>query len=316
MTVVLFCSSTNAANDKRDFATVVRSHQNPRLMFFCASHSHTHWAREVVRESDMEEVEKEARSRMCLANTIAVLGVFGARKQFVIFPESIDDATDATNATDTTRHHEHILYNDRECRKEMGMTTNSKWTQVASTTMSVLGFDESGSQNNSDDEIEGDSYCYPYNKQSLSDSPGELRMRERGARRGEEMDDSEREELATYHKTDEMEGGDGYFCTEGDRGAKEERRGGKEGKDARYRNRVTKSRGHMTDRSSRVTGSRGHVTNSGGHVTDSGGHVTGSGGHVTGRWVDVGVWLERLEDGSLSRHSVQEWPQWNRMETD
>ena len=342
MTVILFCSSANAANGKRDFAAVVHSHRSPRLTFFCAPHAHTRWAREVVRESDMEEAEKEVRSRSCLANTVTILGVFGARKQFVMFPESVDDATTATN---TTRHHEHTLYNDRGCRKESEVTTNSKWVQVASTTMSVLGFDESGSQRNSDDEIEGDSYYCLHNKQSLSNSPewrsgreGEREggVRERGGRsegereggvreKGEEIEDSEREELATDFKTAETGGGDGCFSTEGECHAREEREEGRgrEGKDARYRNHVTESQGHMTDSSSHVrsgvghvNNSRGHVTGRGDHATDSGGHVTGSGGRVTGRWEGVGVWLERLEDGSLRRHSVQEWPQWNRTETD
>ena len=248
VTVVLLTGSHNVTEILRAFAEVVKVHRSSRMRFFCASYAtYCHWFEEVLRGSSMESIEREKRNKVCSEELFAVLGLFGSRKQFVIFPEMMDSAGGNPHGPSCNGHGRKLEYK-----------TGSEWSHAAAMALDSLGFED-------DDDYEGEGTHHVRKRKpsSLKELLDERKFS--GIREEEEVENSHRNVQAQTVPVG-MEGS--ANPSDDDSG------GGEEGV--------------------RV-GGRGVAVGCGDHV----------------RWLreGLGVWLERLEDGSLKRYSVDHWPE-------
>ena len=192
--------------------------------------------------SSMESTEREKRNKVCSEGLFAVLGLFGSRKQFVIFPEMTDSAGRTSWSPSCNDH-------QRKSEHETG----SEWSHAAAMALDSLGFED-------DDNYESEGTHHIRNR-----TPSSLKELSEGRndRTEEEVGNSHRNMQAQTVPTGTE--GSGNYSSDADSGQEEEV-GGK-------------------------------------------GVGMGCGDHV--RWLreGLGVWLERLEDGSLKRYSVNHWPE-------
>ena len=131
VTVVLLY---DVAEDLSIFSEAAKNHKSRQFKYFHAAfETQQPWLNDLLAVCNMESTEKEKRNEMYFGEgSVCILALFGARKQFVIFPESVN-----MSHTPALRNR-HIVKTKKE---------NTASGDLVDTVLNTFGFDD---EHNSD----------------------------------------------------------------------------------------------------------------------------------------------------------------------